>query len=144
MSERRRSERFTGGREIYARFKSSIPVKIIDVSHHGMKVESNSALPPTGPCDLWIPGEQGDVKLKVRVQRCRARFEQEGDERGLVYQAGIEFLQLDVRARDALFSILQQFGATLEEARSVTDAVRASLGEDEADDDTGFEISTAV
>jgi hypothetical protein len=119
-------------------------VKIIDVSHHGMKVESASALPPTGPCDLWIPGDQGDVKLKVRVQRCRARFEQEGDERGLVYQAGLEFLQLDLRARDALFSILQQFGASLDEARRVAEAARTLLDDDEADDTTEFEVSTAV
>ena len=143
MSERRRSQRFTADQEIYARIKSSIPVRIIDVSQHGMRVESSSAVPPTGACDLWVPGDEGDVKLKVRVQRCRARFEQGNDGGpGLVYQAGLEFLEMDESARGALGSILVQLGGALEEGQLVAATVRVASAEDA--DDTGFRISKAV
>jgi hypothetical protein len=144
MSERRRSERYTAEQEIYARIKSSIPVRIIDVSQHGMRVESSSAVPPAGACDLWVPGDAGDVKLKVRVQRCRARFEN-GDEnggRGLVYQAGLEYLEMDALAEEALSSILKQLGGVLEEGHQIAATVRPPSDEDA--DESGFEISTAV
>jgi hypothetical protein len=91
---------------------------------------------------LWIPGDEGDVKLKVRVKRCRARFEQ-GDDggRGLVYQAGLEFLEIDVSAENVLDSILSKLGG-VEVGEPIAATVRAASSEDA--DDTGFEISTAV
>ena len=95
MRERRRSPRYKADQDIYARIKSSIPVRIIDVSSNGMKVESSSAIPPLGSCDLWIPGDDGDVKLKVRVQRSRAQFVAgENGTNGLVYQSGLEILEI--------------------------------------------------
>jgi hypothetical protein len=140
MRERRRSKRYEADQDIYARIKSSIPVKIIDVSSHGMKVESTSAVPPLGSCDLWIPGDDGDVKLKVRVQRSRAQFVAgENGSNGLVYQSGLEILEMDDTARDALASILKQLGGQLEEGNQVAARVTTNP-EDEID----FRISTAV
>ena len=95
MLDRRRSPRFTAPDEIYARIKSSIPVRIVDVSQHGMQVESSSALPPAGQCDIWLPAGDGDVRMRIRVQRCRARFVQRQDGLGgLIYHAGIEFMEI--------------------------------------------------
>jgi hypothetical protein len=111
MLERRRSQRFQPEEEIYARIKSSIPVRIVDVSRHGMQVESTSALPPSGECDIWLPSDDGDVKLRIRVQRCRARFVQKRDGfKGLMYQAGLEFLEMNDVARSALTCIVQALG----------------------------------
>jgi hypothetical protein len=107
--ERRRSERFEPDADIYARIKSSIPVRIVDVSKHGMKVESTSALPPSGECDIWLPTDDGDVRMRIRVQRCRARFMNTDDGfRGLMYHAGLEFLDLDELAESALKSIVEK------------------------------------
>jgi hypothetical protein len=109
MMERRRSQRFAPEEEIYARIKSSIPVRIVDVSNHGMQVESTSALPPSGECDVWLPTDDGDVRMRIRVQRCRARFLQTDDGfRGLMYQAGLEFLEMDNPAKSALVSIVER------------------------------------
>lgn len=142
MRERRRSPRFTADQEIYARIKSSIPVRIVDVSSHGMLVESSSAVPPAGACDLWVPGDDGDVKLRVRVQRSRAQFVNDNGNRGLVYRSGLEFLEMDEPARAALDSILRQLGGAIEDGDLVVATVRA-IGDD-ADDQHAFEISNAV
>ena len=134
MRERRRSTRFQAEQEIYARIKSSIPVRIVDVSGHGMMVESSSSVPPAGACDLWVPGDNGDVRLRVRVQRSRAQFVNGGNgSRGLVYRSGLEFLEMDDHARAALESILRQLGGTLEECGPVAASVSAAGAEDERD-----------
>ncbi|HOC42172.1 MAG TPA: PilZ domain-containing protein [Thermoanaerobaculales bacterium] len=133
MRERRRSPRFQADQEIYARIKSSIPVKIVDVSGHGMMVESSSAVPPAGACDLWLPGDNGDVKLRVRVQRSRAQFiNGVNGNRGLVYRSGLEFLEVDEAARAALESILRQLGGDLESCARVVATVSAVSDEDES------------
>jgi hypothetical protein len=123
MLERRRSPRFVPESEVYARIKSSIPVRIVDVSEQGMQVESSSALPPAGQCDIWLPADDGDVRMRVRVQRCRARFikSESGDGGALVYLAGIEFLEVDAEARAALGAIVRRLapaGERSEDARS--------------------------
>ncbi len=125
MLDRRRSQRFSPEQDIYARIKSSIPVRIVDVSQHGMQVESTSALPPSGECDIWLPTDGGDVKMRIRVQRCRARFvqSQEGY-RGLVYQAGLEFLEMSEPARSALISIVDK----LEEGRVPDKGLTTKVG----------------
>lgn len=117
MEDRRRSQRFEPPGEVYARIKSSIPVRIVDVSEHGMQVESSSALPPAGQCDIWLPADSGDVRMKIRVQRCRARFVQRGEGvgGGLIYQAGIEFLEVDEAARAALGTIVERLREVGEE-----------------------------
>jgi hypothetical protein len=134
MRERRRSPRYQADLEIYARIKSSIPVRIVDVSSNGMMVESSSAVPPAGACDLWVPGDNGDVKLRVRVQRSRAQFVNGANGgRGLVYRSGLEFLEMDEPARAAVESILQQLGGTLGECGPVSAKVSAADDEDERD-----------
>lgn len=142
MRERRRSQRYEADQEIYARIKSSIPVRIVDVSSHGMMVESSSAVPPAGACDLWVPGDEGDVKLRVRVQRSRAQFVSgSGSSRALVYRSGLEFLEMDGSARAALDSILRQLGGAMEDGVGVAAAVSTIPDEDEAHDEGLFRIS---
>jgi len=142
--ERRRSERFAPDADIYARIKSSIPVRIVDVSRHGMKVESTSALPPSGECDIWLPTDDGDVRLRIRVQRCRARFMNTDDGfRGLMYHAGLEFLELDDPATSALASIVEKLESSIEwndaigpddPARTEVFAPKSADGDDQAEE----------
>ena len=132
MLDRRRSQRLSPQQDIYARIKSSIPVRIVDVSQHGMQVESTSALPPSGECDIWLPTDGGDVKMRIRVQRCRARFvqAQEGY-RGLVYQAGLEFLEMSQQARSALVSIIDKLDEGRMPDKGLTTKVGRSTDRDE-------------
>ena len=145
MRERRRSPRYIADQEIYARIKSSIPVRIVDVSSRGMMVESTSAVPPVGACDLWIPGTQGDVKLRVRVQRSRAQFvETENGSRGLVYRSGLEILELNEPARDALGSILEQLGGALDDGERVSATVSALSESPDREQELDFRVSSAI
>ncbi len=145
MRERRRSPRYIADQEIYARIKSSIPVRIVDVSSRGMMVESTSAVPPVGACDLWIPGTQGDVKLRVRVQRSRAQFvEADNGSRGLVYRSGLEILELNEPARDALGSILEQLGGALDDGERVSATVSALPESPDRDQELDFRVSSAI
>ena len=145
MPERRRSPRYVADQEIYARIKSSIPVRIIDVSVHGMMVESSSAVPPVGACDLWIPGDDGDVKLRVRVQRSRAQFVSDGEHsKGLVYRSGLEFLEMDTPARAALDAILVQLGGALDHGERVDAAVSGLPDRGSDDQELDFRISNAI
>ena len=145
MRERRRSQRYIAEQEIYARIKSSIPVRIVDVSSLGMMVESTSGVPPVGACDLWIPGSQGDVKLRVRVQRSRAQFVTSDDgSRGLVYRSGLEILEMDPSARDALGSILDQLGGALDEGEEVSATVRTLPERRDDNQELDFRVSTAI
>jgi hypothetical protein len=139
MLERRRSERVTPGQDIYARIKSSIPVRIVDVSQHGMQVESTAALPPSGECDIWLPTNGGDVRMRIRVQRCRARFvDSEDGFRGLVYQAGIEFVEVDDEAHVALEGIVQK----LKEASLIGEQVSTTV--DDSSDGGDYEAEQGV
>lgn len=145
MRERRRSPRYPADQEIYARIKSSIPVRIVDVSSSGMMVESSSAVPPAGACDLWVPGDDGDVKLRVRVQRSRAQFVNGGGAgRGLVYRSGLEFLEMDQPARAALDSILRQLGGAIEDGGPVAAAVSTIQPDEHDEDERAFRISNVV
>jgi hypothetical protein len=145
MRERRRSPRYIADQEIYARIKSSIPVKIVNISATGMMVESTSAVPPVGACDLWIPGSQGDVKLRVRVQRSRAQFVAADDgNRGLVYRSGLEILEMDDSARSALASILDQLGGSLEEGEQISATVQALPERPDSDEELDFRVSNAI
>jgi c-di-GMP-binding flagellar brake protein YcgR len=147
MLERRRSERFSPDQDIYARIKSSIPVRIVDVSRHGMQVESTSALPPSGECDIWLPTNDGDVRMRIRVQRCRARFVQSEDGfRGLVYQAGIEFLEVSDAARSALISIVEKIDSGDVSDESLTTAIGSGAEDvrDVEEEDADQGVSKAV
>jgi hypothetical protein len=140
MLEKRRSTRYQPTDEIFARIKSSIPVRIVDVSRHGMRVESTSALPPAGECDLWIPGDDGDVRVKIRVQRCRARFMQRDDGyRGLTYQAGLEFIEMDEKARFALVTIVQRLEDEFGESQEISGEVEEGAAA-ESEDQPGIDL----
>jgi hypothetical protein len=117
--------------EIYARIKSSIPVRIVDVSRHGMQVEATSALPPSGECDIWLPTDGGDIRTRVRVQRCRARFVQAKEFMGLMYQAGVEFLELDKEAASALDTIIRQLAGDEVDPGDLNTTIESTGGEEQ-------------
>ncbi len=97
MNDRRRSERIPVAREVLGRVKATVPARVVDVSRHGMQVEIPAALRPTVACDICLDTPEGELRVRARVQRCRARSFAPADngERLLVYRAGMEFLEMD-------------------------------------------------
>jgi hypothetical protein len=106
MKERRRSKRLVPDNDVVGRVKASVPARILDISAHGVFVEIPSALRPAVECDLSVPSTEGDLRLRARVHRCRARSAAPGAQDGpnLVYRAGLEFVRLSDREARALES----------------------------------------
>ncbi|MCG6964041.1 MAG: PilZ domain-containing protein [Acidobacteria bacterium] len=104
MNDRRRSERLKVGEDMFGRVKATVPARILDLSRHGIQVEIPSALRPAVECDISVPTAEGDLRLRARVRRCRAASmsSREGDERHLVFRAGLEFVEVSPRAIRAL------------------------------------------
>ncbi len=104
MNDRRRSERLAAGENFFGRVKATVPARILDLSRHGVQVEIPSSLRPAVECDISVPTAEGDLRLRAKVQRCRAASmtSREGDERHLVFRAGLEFVDVSPRAIRAL------------------------------------------
>jgi hypothetical protein len=91
MSERRRSPRFRVTSEIEGRIKTTLKVRVVDLSKHGMRVESATGLPPNGICEITVLAPTGEKKLRAHVRRCRAQMVQANGGVSIVYHAGLEF-----------------------------------------------------
>ena len=93
MDERRRSPRFTVDNGVTGQIKPAIEVKVINISEHGLMIESPSGLPPAGICELTINTPSGPKKVRARVARCRAQMvKRSGDRVAVRFHAGLEFL----------------------------------------------------
>ncbi len=104
MTDRRQSPRYVPDEERYGRVKATVPARIIDISREGAQLEVPAALRPSVECDLALPADGALVRLRARVLRCRAvpTGGTHSRERGLVYRAGLLFLDLSEEAIGAL------------------------------------------
>jgi len=112
MMERRRSQRIPVPEDRFGRVKATVPARIVDISRHGVQLEVPAALRPAVECDLTLPAGAGDVRIRARVQRCRAMgLSGSGGERKLVYRAGLEFVSIAESDRNALLDLVDQLAA---------------------------------
>jgi len=119
MHERRRSPRVPVRDEVFGRVKATLPVRLVDLSAHGAQLEASTGLPPAGEIDLWLPSKHGELRLRAAVRRCRAT----AGARGLVFRAGVEFMDVSETQREQLIGILATLGGEPEAA------VRAAVHE---------------
>ena len=90
--DRRRSKRLDVNEGIKGRIKPTMEVKIVNISQHGMLIESPCGLPPAGMCELTIEGPSGPRLIKARVARCRAQMVKKDDGTVAIrFHAGLEF-----------------------------------------------------
>lgn len=90
--DRRRSERLEVNDGIKGRIKPTMEVRIINISQHGMLVESPCGLPPAGMCELTVEAPGGPRVIKARVARCRAQMVKQDDGSVAIrFHAGLEF-----------------------------------------------------
>lgn len=79
-----------------ARVKSTVPARVLDISPFGAQVQAAAALRPGVECDVTIPVEGGDMRIRAIVRRCRAAFVADGGDggdSGMTYRAGLEFVR---------------------------------------------------
>ena len=90
--DRRRSKRLDVNEGIKGRIKPTMEVKIVNISQHGMLIESPCGLPPAGMCELTVEGPSGPRLIKARVARCRAQMVKKDDGTVAIrFHAGLEF-----------------------------------------------------
>lgn len=106
MKERRRSQRLSVGPEISGRVKATLPVRLVDLSSHGAQIESDTGLPPAGEIDLAVAGPVGELRARAAVRRCRAQ----AGPKGLVFRAGVEFLNPSPEFLERLRRTLEHLG----------------------------------
>ena len=89
---RRRSERLAVSDEVKGRIKPTMEVRILNISQHGMLIESPCGLPPKGICELTIEAPGGPRLIKARVARCRAQMVKQDDGKvSIRFHTGLEF-----------------------------------------------------
>lgn len=91
MDERRQSPRFNVTSEINGRMKSTMIVRILDLSLNGMLMESTIGLAPNGTCEVVVLAPSGERRLRAVVRRCRAEAVQCDDGVKILYYTGLEF-----------------------------------------------------
>ena len=89
---RRRSERLAVSDEVKGRIKPTMEVRILNISQHGMLLESPCGLPPKGICELTIEAPSGPRLIKARVARCRAQMVKQDDGNvSIRFHTGLDF-----------------------------------------------------
>lgn len=90
----RRSPRFDVDAELVGQIKPTVAVKILDISVHGMRIESPTPLAPAELCQVNVNAPAGTVVLGTRVARCRLKMVTQNDGSiARVYHAGLEFTE---------------------------------------------------
>ncbi len=73
----------------------------LDISEHGIRIESPAALRPAEVCEVTVKAPSGTVILHGRVARCRLNMvKQDNGSIARVYHAGLEFSEDDCESED--------------------------------------------
>jgi len=88
----RRSQRYELETEVTGKIRPSVGVKVLNISEHGMLIESPFGLPPSGTCEMTISPPSGPMVIRARVARCRANMVKTDDGKvSIVFHTGLEF-----------------------------------------------------
>ena len=94
MDERRRSPRYPVTTEVKGRMKPTMDVRVLNISEHGLLVETPFGLPPAGTCELTLLLREGELLIRARVARCRANMVKRAGGKPVVrFHAGLEFFE---------------------------------------------------
>ena len=90
--ERRKSRRYDLETEVKGRIRPSMEVKVLNLSEHGMLIETPFGLPPRGTCELTVKAPSGPKVIRATVARCRANMVKKDDGTvSILFHAGLEF-----------------------------------------------------
>ncbi len=87
MNERRAQPRVTVSGELRGTVKSSIDVRVLDLSEGGMRVQSTTGLSPGAECTLTLETGGGPIRVRARVLRSRASM----TDGRMSYSSGLRF-----------------------------------------------------
>lgn len=95
MTERRRNPRYRLTSEVTGKVKSTMDVRLVDISEGGLLVETKLGLPPASVCEIKIAMQGAEVTLRAEVRRCRAQLTKTDAGCKVAYRSGLEFVDLD-------------------------------------------------
>lgn len=98
MTERRRNPRYRLTSEVTGKVKSTMDVRLIDISEGGLLVETKLGLPPASVCEIKIAMQGAEVTLRAEVRRCRAQLTKTDAGCKVAYRSGLEFVDLDEKS----------------------------------------------
>jgi len=89
---------------VTARTRTTATVQVLDISVGGMRVLSGQPLSPKREIVAWVPTQDGEVRIRAKVLRCRARLAEKPLPSGasLVYDAGLSFSELSEEERRSI------------------------------------------
>ncbi len=92
MDERRKSQRHNVTDGISGRIKPTMSVRVLNISEHGLLLETSTGLPPAGMCEVTIDAPSGTRMFRARVARCRAHMVKgKNGKVSILFHAGLEF-----------------------------------------------------
>ena len=130
MDERRRSQRFDVTKEVKGRIKPTMEVRVLNISSHGMLIESPCGLPPAGMCEITVEAPSGPRVIRARVARCRAQMVKKDDGKVAIrFHAGLEFPEeladgLEIQQLMSEICTLEGPAESAEEHKAVSFVVR--------------------
>ncbi len=141
MQERRRSPRSKVTIDVNGKGKSTLEVSVLDLSQHGMLVESSTPVRPGGTCEITIDAPGGERRVRAEVRRCRAQMVETARGPRIAYHAGLEFTEPAAGGEEvnALLAELCTTGAASTQRRDENDTTRAT-SRDESDS-TAFKFA---
>jgi hypothetical protein len=78
--------------KVKGRIKPTMEVRVVNISQHGMLIETPFGLPPAGKCELTVEAPSGPRVIRARVARCRAKMVKKDDGTvQVLFHAGLEF-----------------------------------------------------
>jgi hypothetical protein len=112
MKERRRSARLQLRADMRAKINTVQPSRIIDISLHGIQLETTRGLQRRMEYRLTVPTPEGPLQLRATVRHCcLTALRREDDAPGAknptaeaspVYRAGLEFVDVTSEQRGVL------------------------------------------
>jgi hypothetical protein len=124
--ERRRSQRLDVNEGITGRIKPTMEVRIINVSQHGILIESPCGLPPAGMCELTVESPSGPKVIRGRVARCRAQMVKQDDGKVAIrFHAGLEFPE-DLQGTLEIQNLISEICTLEAPAEQKTEKVRTA------------------
>ena len=117
---RRRSQRFEVNEELAGHIKPTMAVRVLDISEHGLLIESPIGLPLAGTWNVTVTAPSGPKVIRARVARSRLKMVMQDDGSvARVYHTGLEFSE-DCAGTEEVMALISEV-CTLEESADMTE-----------------------
>ncbi len=92
--DRRRSQRFEVNQELAGQIKPTMTVRVLNISEHGLLIESPIGLPLAGTWNVTVKAPSGPKIIRARVARSRLKMVMRDDGSvARVYHTGLDFTE---------------------------------------------------